>query len=315
MGNGSRALPLGAGNWRIISTLNVWILTGVLVLALIIGSFADYRISFALHNQDSAFGQVFAAFGEFPSYLAAVAVCCFLLIGHNRERPVIAVLQVVAAVVVLVIGIRQMIIVPKMYLVSTNPVILYVASGVLIVIVAVLAIAVARGADRAMIIRVAGVIAAAVILEIVAVYLIKSGWGRPRMRLIEESTVDFAPWWNIGNEAKAEYVAAGTPSEEFRSFPSGHTACAADLILVTAVIPLRKSLERYSSLLFWIGASWGMLVALSRIVMGAHFVSDTVVGYSISFAATLIVYRIAFARPLAGMRGETELSGRLPAAS
>ena len=59
--------------------------------------------------------------------------------------------------------------------------------------------------------------------------IIKVPWGRARMRLIYATGNDtyFSNWWQAGTALKKKLVADGVASDEFRSFPSGHTACAA----------------------------------------------------------------------------------------
>ena len=57
--------------------------------------------------------------------------------------------------------------------------------------------------------------------------IIKVPWGRARMRLIYATGNDtyFSNWWQAGTALKKKLVADGVASDEFRSFPSGHTAC------------------------------------------------------------------------------------------
>ena len=103
------------------------------------------------------------------------------------------------------------------------------------------------------------------------------------MRMIAENgQVVFAPWWSPGNADKAQLIAGGMDSEEFKSFPSGHVANAATLLLLVLLPKLRASLQSYGGILFWTAALWTSFVALTRIMMGAHFLTDTVVGWAIT---------------------------------
>ena len=56
--------------------------------------------------------------------------------------------------------------------------------------------------------------------------IIKVPWGRARMRLIYSTGNDtyFTNWWQAGTALKKKLVADGVSSDDFRSFPSGHTA-------------------------------------------------------------------------------------------
>lgn len=51
-------------------------------------------------------------------------------------------------------------------------------------------------------------------------------------------------------------MAEGVSSDEFRSFPSGHTACAACAMLIGLLPTLRKGKEKRTRLLFILGCLW-----------------------------------------------------------
>ncbi|MFF1877278.1 phosphatase PAP2 family protein [Leifsonia sp. NPDC058230] len=75
------------------------------------------------------------------------------------------------------------------------------------------------------------------------------------------------------------------------SFPSGHTANAATMVVVLGIL--------FPRVWVWIaGAAWAILMAVSRTYLGAHWLSDTVGGLLIGAGVAVIVwaplaYRIA----------------------
>lgn len=67
------------------------------------------------------------------------------------------------------------------------------------------------------------------------------------------------------------------------SFPSGHVANAATLAVALALILAR-------TWVWWVGAAWVVLMALSRTYLGAHWVSDTFAGALLGAGVAVILW-------------------------
>ena len=108
------------------------------------------------------------------------------------------------------------------------------------------------------------------------------------MRLLVETGNEsyFMPWWKLGISLKSKLVADGVSSDEFRSFPSGHTGCAACAMLTILLPTLGKRLRGKERLCLCIGLAWTLIVAVSRLMMGAHFLTDVT-------AATLLTLGVS----------------------
>jgi membrane-associated phospholipid phosphatase len=67
------------------------------------------------------------------------------------------------------------------------------------------------------------------------------------------------------------------------SFPSGHTANAATMVVVLGII--------FPRVWVWVaGAAWAILMAMSRTYLGAHWLSDTVGGLLLGTGIAIIVW-------------------------
>lgn len=67
------------------------------------------------------------------------------------------------------------------------------------------------------------------------------------------------------------------------SFPSGHTANAATMVVVLAII--------FPRVWVWVlGGAWAVLMAISRTYLGAHWLSDTIGGLILGAAVAVIVW-------------------------
>ena len=115
---------------------------------------------------------------------------------------------------------------------------------------------------------------------------IKIPFGRMRYRSMNVigDFSGFTRWYKIGGQPDKEWMRAvfGT-SDAFKSFPSGHTRGAAATFYLPAMgsvlgLSGKKRLALWCFALVFTGA-----VALSRIMVGAHFFSDVLVGGTVGF--------------------------------
>ena len=111
---------------------------------------------------------------------------------------------------------------------------------------------------------------------------------RPRYRLLAayESNPDifFHNWWEPTKNYKDLINTYGIHKDNFKSYPSGHTAEASIVLVAFTFLPLaNKKFEKYQLPLFLAGCGLVLLVALARILAAAHFLSD------VSFGATIVI--------------------------
>lgn len=260
-----------------------------LLVMMVIGSVWDYPISRALYNQSNVLGLFFAAFGEYPAALGFAAAGAMLISARNREKWLRGVLQALAGCVLLLFGAAMAAVLPTGYLdISMG---LSAVISIACTALAVLGILrLCRDADRGTVLRVAAVFLLVVFADILVVNLIKIPWGRPRMRLVAvDERACFLPWWQPGTDLRDTLVAAGVAAEEFKSFPSGHTANASALMLLCLLPRLSSKLEGKQTALFLTGFVWAALVALSRIIMGAHYLTDTMAGFAVGLISLAAV--------------------------
>lgn len=279
---------------KIITRLDAIIVGVLLLIMMVIGSIWDYPISLALHDSSNPFGIFFAAYGEAPALLGLVMSGTLLLSGcsQNHERKHVGILQVLCGTLLILIGGILLLILPGHYINLPSAIISAIGTAIIMAVI-FMSIRISRHADHSDIVKVAAAIFVIILLEMILVNIVKILWGRPRMRLIaSDGELSFIPWWVIDRSLKQKLIAAGVAGEELKSFPSGHTSNAAVLILLSLFPILNNALRQKGRLFFYIGVTWGGVVALSRIIIGAHFVTDTVVGFSVTFVITLIMQQL-----------------------
>jgi len=156
-------------------------------------------------------------------------------------------------------------------------------------------------------------VAAAVALANILIMIIKDPVGRMRFRAINSDLGQTL----INDEASgvkgytAWYVTNGQPSQAildsfkytygvkdaFKSFPSGHT-CSAGTVYALIMIPTLfgytgKKEKRAATVACWVvPIVYTALVAISRIMVGAHYMSDVTFGGTLAFVCMIISWEI-----------------------
>ena len=128
---------------------------------------------------------------------------------------------------------------------------------------------------------------------------IKDNMHRPRFRLIAAANDVglFHKWFEPCKDYKELMEKYGQYSlkveEDFKSFPSGHTAEASILLVGATFFPLaNKKFEKYQLPIFLGSCGVVLLVAFARILAAAHFLSDVSMGATIVIGLTLIANEV-----------------------
>lgn len=130
---------------------------------------------------------------------------------------------------------------------------------------------------------------------------------RPRFRamfVIQDFNI-FRSWFDFQGsvpELKEDWVNFyGASKDWFKSFPSGHTSAAALLITLTTIpVLFEKTNKKNVKILLNISVYLFIFaVMLSRIIVGAHFLTDVTMGLFItviSFVASRVIVKIVFSK-------------------
>ena len=130
-------------------------------------------------------------------------------------------------------------------------------------------------------------------LFIIAVLILagiaKFYFARPRYRttLAGYEGVGFRPWYSPGHGAEALAKKYGCDTNAFKSFPSGHALMNASAVCLFPMFSqVFTKLPHRNTALAAAGVIWAFAVMLSRIVLGAHYLSDVSVGALIGLGAS-----------------------------
>ena len=117
---------------------------------------------------------------------------------------------------------------------------------------------------------------------------------RPRFRTISQYTdIAFHNWWEPCKDYKDLMATYGIESDNFKSYPSGHTAEASILLMPIVFLPLADDkFKKYQMPLFYFGCGLIVVVAFARILAAAHFLSDVSTGATVMITLLLIANEV-----------------------
>ena len=282
------------------------IIIGILLIGFVLGSFFDLQIDKVLWSENNPFGLIMASFGVYPCYagLAFVGGGLMSTTIKRKELPVWGkilcfFLSALAFVMAIYLCAKEW---PSVngYNVPHLAWLSYLIAGLVFAGVYVAAYLICRKGDIkqmwAMLLVMTVIFTVALLPAGFAIKLIIH---RPRFRyLVRTGATPFYNWWENCANYK-DYIGGhidGFPitKEDFKSFPSGHSGTGMIMAMFLAYAPIFfKKLKGKETLMFYIGAVYGFLMMFSRMLVGAHFLTDTCMGSLIVMVVFYIVNEFA----------------------
>lgn len=282
-----------------------FIAIGIFLVGIIVGSFLDLEINTALYSPKNAFGLGFAAFAPFFGY------AFFVLFGGIVHR--FAIKDKNIYVKIALFALSAFSIVASTYLSSKEVTsingfnipdwrwLAALIEGILFIPFFFVGDRYGKKTDNKAILIAMLILVGFMIIDLVPfAQIVKNVMRRPRYRVLAEglyeNKVIFMNWWQPYKAYGSLFEKFGTTdsfSEQFKSFPSGHTSVAAILIFGLPYLSLiEPKLKGKENLLFSIGLVFTILMAFSRMTVGAHYLSD------VSFGGLVMVICCMFANEI-----------------
>lgn len=251
---------------------------GAIVVALLgVFTFTDLQISTALYTKN-IFGRIFEVVGEVPALFICLFGCAILFKYRSRKNLAVNILLGIAfGFLALSFAFMGGFMVSNYIaenLETSVSIILVLGIAIVMLVGSILLSNLIPKTNTRQAVTFA-IIAIVYFVSLLIIFNVLKGiWGRMRMRAMTDPATQFTPWYVINNR--------GGFDNEFASFPSGHAANSAVIMIITLLPALFTNLKNKETLLKTISYVWIVTVAISRIVMGAHFASDVLVGATLS---------------------------------
>ncbi len=264
-----------------------FIIASIILICLILASFFDLQIATVVFSKNNGFGLFMAASGTLPGYIGLSFFGGLLLIlelNNKKHHPIIRYSLMILGFITFALSFylqageiisENSYNYPKLtwlgYLISFP----FTAGGF------VLGILLGKKVKTpyAWVVVLLVLLVCAVAL-VPGVTLLKNIFNRPRFRTSIEHDY-FQAWWDPLSKSDRTFFMKqwGVGKEEFKSFPSGHTCCAAITMCMVVFLPcIFPQLEKYHVPMFYGAFIWTVFIGFTRMLVGAHYLSDVAMG-------------------------------------
>ncbi|MGB7595797.1 MAG: phosphatase PAP2 family protein [Erysipelotrichaceae bacterium] len=237
---------------------------------MIVATFVDLPLTKALYDPLSPFGLFFKHFASFPGTLLGAMSFSVLTVTTPRNIKYLWHSRIINGILMIVFGF-SLVDAPLLSMGVYQP--LLAVFGVVFVLCVAYLVTKLTLEKQSRLRRFAIVGVITMVGSMVAANLIKIVWGRARYYTMIGNDAKFTPW----------FIPQGfTLSESMKSFPSGHSQFAAVSLLSTLLPDIFDALKGKRRLFLLASILWIVMVMASRMILGEHFLSDTLVGVAIT---------------------------------
>ncbi len=259
-----------------------WLICGLLlgIAGLALGTFFDLKIDQLLYQPDASWAKYLAAFGPVPAFWGIGAAGC-LLIDVLRDRSIwwlgwgVGFVMLLAGPVYMIDSLMTEI--------DMNWLAAWITGLLVSVLPSVLYAVLMRNTSEQDKIQCIIILLIVCVGSMLAVQVLKRIWYRPRFFLLENNPdIPFTRWYQPDRDVINQFAALYAQDHDyFRSFPSGHTQSITCLFL-WALIPVytQKGSVNFTMALSSVVV---LVVAISRIFLGVHYLSDVSMAFLITF--------------------------------
>ena len=282
------------------SNISIHIVAAILIALTVCGSIWDLEIANVIYigqmPSENMFGIIISYLGVIPTFVGWSFLGASIFYFSNKEVDDILKKRWLKAFAILLFVLSFFYFCNTLYISNANAFKIHFGVAYSIGILVICSAAyfgykLSEKSENRKLLKKALFLAAVSLTTLLIISFTKEIMCRPRFRFVlaMENVEYFKNWWQSGKDIKAS-IAADTVTDEFASFPSGHSAYAMFAIfLFPALGDYIHGLEKFKSHLFVLGFIWWAVTAISRLTVGAHYLSDVSIAGLVTILAYVIV--------------------------
>lgn len=284
----------------IVNVLMFIAFVGIMALTAIKKGYYDLALSKKIGSQNNPFGVLFAQVGELPTYFIIPLASATILFSIKHDDKIKNILIKAPFLFLILIGYfvyfykqnLTKLIVEKNIITKTNFRIYAVFMALLFTCFTIIVFYNLKRQTIYKLAKIAIFALCVALISLVVSRIFKYSFTRIRYRSFAPTNEfeKFVPWYKPGG-IKVERI---KDDWNFMSFPSGHTTSAANLFVIVPVFALFDKLKKYKKLAYALCWVFTIVVAISRVVAEAHFLSDVTFAIFISYTTYAICHHFFF---------------------
>lgn len=256
-------------NWINVVLISIWI-----ILAVIFGIY-DLEISKQIVNQNSSWAKFLENYGMIPGLIVILSGIYIYYSFIKTKSDIWSYIQKVTFFLVssgLIFYLSDILFDTA----ASNHLLTFLSISIIVNLIFLIIIHKMQQVKSVVLIKYSKVVATVALFGyVICIQVIKYFWGRVRFRELDSTFSQFTPW----------YIPQGLTGSD--SFPSGHAAMGWMLLSLLILLVNKKQWIRYSTFILII--IYAIVLAFSRVVIGAHYASDVLFGSFFIIIAYLLL--------------------------
>ena len=282
------------------SYISIYVAVAILIALTVCGSIGDFEIANAIYlgetPSENIFGIIFSFIGVIPTFVGWSFLGASIFYLSKKRIDDIKKRRWLTGFGILLLVLSFFYFCNTLYMANSNAfeVNFLVAYSIGIATIGVawyLGYKLSQKSDDSELLKEALFLATVSLVMLIIISSTKKIMCRPRFRFVlsMDNSDYFRNWWQSGRPIK-EALGISSVTDEFSSLPSGHSAYSMFAIFIfPALADFITKLKKYKSLLFILGFLWWAATALSRLTVGAHYLTDVTIAGLITILAYAIV--------------------------
>ena len=263
-----------------------YVVFGICILLLIVGSVFDYEISNFVYNRSSFFAKAIHVFAQIPTYILLTFFSMGIFNTRNRDGSIESMLSFFLGLVgSIVFGfLAGYVLLLNMELYSIT-MIVAADIGIIVCCYVITKLICDHNADNLR--KYSKMMLYSFVTCIIIAFVLITVFDRSPYRRLDGMVNVFTPWYSVR-------FLPNITGYLHRSLPSINVLIASFVLYVNIFNTFAKSFKKRKVIALIIGYSWLFIVSLSQLILGYAYTSDIMISIIMQTVVSILVYKVVY---------------------